>query len=253
VSAALDALQASVEGLAGLGSGFTDADLVAPAYPAEWTVADVLSHLGSGSVIWQRRLDDALAGRATPDDLQQAVWSEWDAKAPRAKADDGIAADRRLFDRLASLTDEERSTVRVSMGPMEFGFDQLVGMRLNEHVLHTWDVEVVGDPAAVLPPGAAEQVIDNVALIARYTARPTGASRAIVVRTTRPARVFTITLGPDRVGFAATAAAGDDPPDAELPAEAFVRLVYGRLDPRHTPPVSGEATIAQLRRVFPGP
>ena len=40
----------------------------------------------------------------------------------------------------------------------------------------------------------------------------------------------------------------------DLPAEAFVRLVYGRLDPDHTPEVteSGARGLADLRRVFPG-
>ena len=39
-----------------------------------------------------------------------------------------------------------------------------------------------------------------------------------------------------------------------LPAEAFARLVYGRLDPDHTPPVEGDAeSLDELRKVFPGP
>jgi hypothetical protein len=39
-----------------------------------------------------------------------------------------------------------------------------------------------------------------------------------------------------------------------LPAEAFCRLVYGRLDPDHTPPFSGDAALLDaLRSVFPGP
>ena len=42
-------------------------------------------------------------------------------------------------------------------------------------------------------------------------------------------------------------------PDLVLPAEAFVRLVYGRLDPDHTPAVRGTADLAELRAVFPGP
>jgi hypothetical protein len=38
-----------------------------------------------------------------------------------------------------------------------------------------------------------------------------------------------------------------------LPAEAFVRLVYGRLDPDHTPPVeTGGDELDALRKVFPG-
>ena len=33
------------------------------------------------------------------------------------------------------------------MGPMQFDFGGLVGLRLNEHTLHTWDIEVVDDPS----------------------------------------------------------------------------------------------------------
>ena len=42
-------------------------------------------------------------------------------------------------------------------------------------------------------------------------------------------------------------------PDLELPAESFCRLVYGRLDPDHSPavPANGEV-LDLLRRVFPG-
>jgi hypothetical protein len=43
------------------------------------------------------------------------------------------------------------------------------------------------------------------------------------------------------------------PADSELPAEAFVRLVYGRLAPEHTPPGEHGAALDVLRRVFPGP
>jgi Mycothiol maleylpyruvate isomerase N-terminal domain len=43
-------------------------------------------------------------------------------------------------------------------------------------------------------------------------------------------------------------------PDLTLPAEALIRLVYGRLDPDHTPPVEGDlALLDSLRSVFPGP
>jgi hypothetical protein len=41
----------------------------------------------------------------------------------------------------------------------------------------------------------------------------------------------------------------------ELPAEALLRLVVGRLDAAHTPPVAlsaGHVTLDDLRRVFPG-
>jgi hypothetical protein len=42
--------------------------------------------------------------------------------------------------------------------------------------------------------------------------------------------------------------------DLTLPAEAFLRLVYGRLDAAHTPSsVTGDtARLADLRKAFPG-
>ena len=56
----VDALRSSVERLHALASPLTEEALTAGAYPTEWTVAQVLSHLGSGAVITQRRLDDGL-------------------------------------------------------------------------------------------------------------------------------------------------------------------------------------------------
>jgi hypothetical protein len=49
----------------------------------------------------------------------------------------------------------------MSMGPMEWGFTEFVGMRLNEHAFHTWDIEVVDDPEATLPAQVAALVVDN--------------------------------------------------------------------------------------------
>jgi hypothetical protein len=42
--------------------------------------------------------------------------------------------------------------------------------------------------------------------------------------------------------------------DVELTAEAFARLVYGRLDPIHTPAFDGDpAVLDGLRATYPGP
>ena len=42
-------------------------------------------------------------------------------------------------------------------------------------------------------------------------------------------------------------------PDVTLPAEAFARLVYGRLDAEHTPAGKHGSALDTLRRLFPGP
>jgi uncharacterized protein (TIGR03083 family) len=242
-------LRSSVARLHGLAVGMSEPALTQQAYPTEWTVADVLSHIGSGAVIMQRRLEDALAGNDTPDDFAPGVWDTWNAKGPVAKRDDALAADAALLDRIDAVTDDERAGFSFSMGPMTFGFEQFVATRLNEHAIHTWDIEVVGDPTATIPATAAELVIDNLDLIARFTAKPTGEAQTISVRTSGPERTFTIDLVPESVTFSPSAANAD----VELPAEAFARLVYGRLDPDRTPPGAESPEIKVLRRVFPGP
>jgi hypothetical protein len=137
------------------------------------------------------------------------------------------------------------------MGPLTLDFAKLVGMRLNEHAFHTWDIEVVADPAATIPDAAAALVVDNLELIARFTAKPTGDTRIITVATTAPDRRLTIELNPDAVVLSAGGAKST--PDLVLAAEAFSRLVYGRLDPSHTATGIESDDIAILRRVFPGP
>jgi hypothetical protein len=65
-----------------------------------------------------------------------------------------------------------RDKFAMAMGPMTLGFEEFVGMRLNEHAFHTWDVEVVTDPAATIPTPLAEFVVDNLDLGLEPCPRP---------------------------------------------------------------------------------
>ena len=138
---------------------------------SNFTIADVLSHLGSGAVITRRRLDDTLAGRDTPDDYAPAIWDEWNAKQPAAQRDDALAADAALIARLQSVTAEQRNAFASAMGPITLDFDQFVAMRLNEHALHTWDIETDDNPTATTPTQPASRVADNHQLIAQHTTK----------------------------------------------------------------------------------
>lgn len=247
----VEALRASVARLRGLATGLSEAELTGRAYPTEWSVADVLSHLGSGAVITRRRLDDAVADRPTPDEFAPAVWDEWNAKAPAVQRDDALTADADLLAGIDGVTPEQRDSFTTAMGPMTLGFAEFVAMRLNEHAFHTWDIEVVGDPGAVLPPDAAALIVDNLDLIARFTARPTGDSTALTVATTDPARGFRIELASDSVSV--TSVTEPVPADLTLPAEAFCLLVYGRFDTAHSRTTEHGPVLDLLRKVFPGP
>lgn len=244
LAAVIDVLGASVERLAALVAPLTPAQLRQQAYPTEWTVADVLSHLGSGAVLTRLRFDGD--GDVDP----QPIWDEWNAKDPDAQAADALEADAALQRRLAQLTADDVGTLRFALGPMELDLLTFLGLRLNEHSLHTWDIAVTFDPSATVPTDEAALVVDTLGMMARFAGKPTGAERDITVRTTAPARRFQIGLRPDGVALAPQDQV--DAPDLELPADALVRLVFGRLDPAHAPAVDNQADLDELRRAFPG-
>jgi uncharacterized protein (TIGR03083 family) len=241
-------LEASVGRLRDLVERLGPDDVRVQAYPSEWTVADVLSHLGSGAVLSTLNVDAALGGDEV---AAPPIWDEWNAKDPDAKAADALEADQAFIERLDALTDEERARFEFALGPMTFDYAGYIRLRVNEHTLHSWDIAVAFDPSAELEPEAAGIVLEALPMIARFTAKPSGSPKPLRVRTTAPDRQFLIDLGVD--GVSVTPDDSPGAPDLELPSAAFVRLVYGRLDPDHTPPVKGAEThLDELRRVFPG-
>jgi uncharacterized protein (TIGR03083 family) len=243
------ALEESVVRLRSLVAGLDGAQLRTQAYPTEWTVADVLSHVGSGAEIQRLGLDAALGLENLPDDFAPPIWDTWNAKSPEDKAADVVVADRVLMDRLASL-DEREQAVEISLGPITVDLVRFVGLRLNEHAMHTWDIEVVFDPSVTVPSSAAALVLDNLPMMVQFVGKPTGRVHDLHVRTSDPARDFTLALGADAITLAPCSDA--HAPDLELPAEALARLAYGRLDRAHTPAGVSGADLDELRRVFPG-
>ena len=125
------------------------------------------------------------------------MWDTWNAKSPLAQRDDALAADAALLARIEAVPPGERNAFSSAMGPMTLGFAQFVGMRLNEHAFHTWDIEVVANPAATIPVPVAALVVDNLGLVARFTGKPTGDTTTITVATTGPERGFTVELASD--------------------------------------------------------
>jgi uncharacterized protein (TIGR03083 family) len=249
MSSPLEALESSVGHLRTITEPMDESQYVASAYPTEWTVADVMSHLGSGAIISKRRIDDSLEDRETPSEFNQSVWDVWNAKTPHAKVTDALDADRALLTRLQEMTPDERARYNFNLGPMKFDFDGAVRLRLGEHVVHTWDIEESLDAQATLQPEAVPFLIDNLELVVQFTAKP-AAEHTLHIRTTKPERELALTQGGD--GVTLNAVEGLAAFDLEIPAEAFVRLAYGRLDEQHTPAGVDTTHLDELRRVFPG-
>ena len=253
MSDAVQALRSSVDELVALVRRLDDESLNRRSFCSQWTVADVLSHLGSGAVITRRAIQTWSENSEPPNDFNQRVWDEWNSKSPRQKTDHALAADRDLMNVLEMTTPDDRARFKASMGPLELDWDRFVGMRLNEHVVHEWDVAVSLDPEATLGAAGTPVVVDNLELIAKFASKAQGDARTVTIMTTDPERSFSVITGPEQVTFRRVQPNGKA--DLSMPAESLIRLVYGRLDPEHTPAsIEGDARLLEeLRFVFPGP
>ena len=250
MTSALDALEHSVNHLRSTIEPMSEDQYVASAHPSEWTVAHVMSHLGSGAVISKRNIDDVLSGRETPPEFNQSVWDVWNEKSPHAQVTDSLDADQALLTRFLEMTPEERARFHRSLGPISLDFEMAVVLRLNEHALHTWDIEEAFDPRVTLQPETVPFLFDALHLLMRFTAKATENEHTLHVRTTEPLHEFELDQSGD--GVTLTEVEGLQRIDLELPAEAFLRLTAGRLDEKHTPDGVDPTHLDELRRVFPG-
>jgi uncharacterized protein (TIGR03083 family) len=257
-------LRGSQERLASLVRPLGPEQLRAQSYCSDWTIAQLLSHLGSGAEIALLMLPGALGtGEPVSRDAFPAVWDAWNAKSPDEQAADALAADEKQVRTLEELSDDELAGVKLPFVGMDLDSVGMIRLRLGEHALHTWDVAVQADPAATVAPDAVSLLIDNVPqFLAPRLGKPQGEPFAARIRTSEPDRDYLLTAsdavsmadwpGEGGTGNAGDAAAGAS--EISMPAEALLRLAYGRLDPAHTPAQvkADPADLDRLRKIFPG-
>ena len=225
-------------------------------YCRDWSVAQVLSHLGSGAEISLLMLRAAIGeGEPAGPDAYQPIWDRWNAKAPADQIADGLASDEEHISTLERLTDDQLDGIKVSFFGMDLDAVGLIGLRLGEHAVHTWDVAVIADPAAQVPADAVDLLIDRVpGFLGPRLGKPQDPPLTVHFTVTGPDRDWTLTAA-DAVQVADGGPAdGAAASEVRLPAEALLRLAYGRLDPAHTPDGIGAdpAVLDRLRAVFPG-
>jgi uncharacterized protein (TIGR03083 family) len=250
-------LRQSHDRLAGLVQPMTPEQVGDQSYCRDWSQAQVLSHLGSGAEIALLMLPGAL-GEAEPVGREAfpAVWDKWNAKTPAEQAADALATDDKQIATLESLTDDQFAAVDLDFfGMMRLDAVGMVRMRLGEHVLHTWDVAVMHDGDATVQANAVELLIDNVPqFLAPRLGKPLPEPFAARITTTGPARDYLLTSGDSVTVADWPGESAGDAPQVSMPAEALLRLAYGRLDAAHTPSsVSADQdTLDKLRAIFPG-
>ena len=247
----ITALRAEHDTLSGLVRTLTDDQLATTSGAAEWTVAQALSHLGSGAEIGLAPIARA-AGETVAAEDNQTIWARWDASAPRAQAEGFLEHNGRWLEKVEALTPEQlSSTVDLGFLPEPVPLLTALGMRLNEVANHSWDVRVAFDPAAGVAAGSAEVLVDlmggPVGFMLGFLAKPAELANPVSVAVPGGGLV---------IDDAVTVVEGLESPSATFngPAEAFVRLVSGRLKAPYDKGVTveGAITLDDLRRVFPG-
>jgi uncharacterized protein (TIGR03083 family) len=252
VDRTITALRAEHDTLADLVRTLTDEQLALTSGAAEWTVAQALSHLGSGAEIGRAPIARA-AGETVVAEDNQTIWARWDGSAPRAQAEGFLEHNGRWLDLVEALTPEQRSSLIVDLGflPEPVPLVTALGMRLNEVANHSWDVRVAFDQNAGVDAESAAVLVDLLAgpvgFMLGWLAKPAELAAPVSVAVPGAGLV---------IDDAVTVVDHLESPSATFngPREAFVRLINGRLKAPYDNGVTveGSVTLDDLRRVFPG-
>jgi uncharacterized protein (TIGR03083 family) len=248
----LRSVRRSHDRLADQVGGLEPSDLGRPSYCADWSVAQVLSHLGSQAEIFDLFVEAGLTHGPVPaQTVFEPIWDSWNSRTPEEQAAGSVVANEQLVGRLEGLEAEQLASFRLDLFGMDLDAAGLLRMRLSEHAVHTWDVAVAFDGRAQVAPDAVDLLIDGLPELAARAGRATPELGTYTIRSTNPGRDFILHLGGVELE------ARSEPSDqvsVEMPAEALVRLIYGRLDPSNLPSdlQLTDVSLDDLRAVFPG-
>lgn len=253
----IEALAAEHDKLTNAVRELSSEQLAAPSAAAEWSVAQVLSHVGSGAEITLAGLQTALGQRPAPDDgFNRAVWDRWDAMSPEEQRAGALEHDAELVAALTALDATQRRTLelQVGFGPGPLTVAEFTGVRLHEAAQHGWDVRAAADPAAELDAASAQVLADlfcdGLGFLLGFIGKPESITEPTRLEIAGSGYALSIT---DTV----TMVTPVNEPTATFsgPLEAAIRLIAGRLGPAYTPAdleVTGNITLEELRTVFPG-
>ena len=259
----IEMLRTNHDRILALVAPLSDADLDRTSGSADWDVAQVLSHLGSQAEIGRAGLERTLAGLPPHGpEFNEAVWARWNAKTQREKADDAMVSSTAYLEAYEALDPDTRASLSFTYGFLPFPADLalVTGLRLNEVVMHAWDLRFAFDPAAAIPSDEAavllEQLTGPLSFLAGFLGHVDtldGASAVVLVEATEPAVRFGLALG-DRGSLSDA----PEQPDAVVTGtlDAVLRLIEGRMpaDGAGAPltVVGDVVTLDLMRRVFPG-
>jgi uncharacterized protein (TIGR03083 family) len=229
-----------------------DEALEQPSGASEWTIAQALSHLGSGAEISRKPIARA-AGASVSEEPNEEVWARWDGSTPVDQAAGFVQHDTAYLETVEALTPEQRTSLTVDLGflPQPVPLVVALAMRLNEIANHSWDVRVGLDPTA-------EVSADSAAVLVELFAGPLGFLLGFAAKpdqVSEPVRLA-VPGGGVVIDDAVSVVTSLDAATATLTGAggATVRLLSGRLKAPYDEGVSveGNVSLDDVRKVFPG-
>ncbi|MGE3268335.1 MAG: maleylpyruvate isomerase family mycothiol-dependent enzyme [Chloroflexota bacterium] len=202
---------------------------------SEWQVYQVVSHIGSQPAIHGGMISAGLRGEPPmTDDDRRAIWSRFDAMTPAAVFPAFRANNDAFVALVDSLTEAELGASMPWLGGPAPVATVLAG-RLNEQVLHAWDIKQARDKATTLTAAAVPDLLElnltpgRLAGLVKPERAPELNGKTIQFLLTDPEGAVALTIG-ERGPRATMGKAAAPDLTAELTAEEMVRLLWGRLD-----------------------
>ncbi len=167
----LDALELSVDHLHAIIEAMSESQYVASAYPTEWTVADVMSHLGSAADHLQAR------HRRLPRRTRDAAGVQ-PVRVGRVERQDAARPGHRRPRRRPSprspgcieMTPEERGRYALNLGPMTFDFDaRRATATRRARLAHLGHRRVRSTSTRRCSPRPCPFMFDNLELLVRFS------------------------------------------------------------------------------------
>lgn len=254
---AISALRVEHDALVSLVDDVDPSDLERRSFAEEWTVAQVLAHLGSGAEINASNLRAALGrGERIPQEEYPKLWERWDHASPR---DQREGFKRWHGELVVDFEDIQKTAPQASVDTMmgTLPASALAAIRLREAALHRWDIAAIFDHGARLlddsVPLLADQLPEMVERLANEAAAGASDVDSVAIEAEDMGRSYVLSL---RDGVVMRTGPGGSPETAvRLPAETLVRLFYGRFDEerdrgsvKEQPP----GVLRDLRTIFRG-
>src|SRR5258708_19012957 len=133
----IDALRHSHDTLQVMAGPLDVDQLQRQSYASEWSIAQVMSHIGSQAEIFGLFLDAGLSGQDPPGPEAFApIWAAWNAKSPQDQAADALRVDETGTARFGPVADDQLKRFRLNLFGRDLDAAGLARIALGEQAIH---------------------------------------------------------------------------------------------------------------------